>query len=777
MKSRLPCAGFALLLVSGLAAAATIQVTTFNDQFGEDPEKCSLREAVQAANTNAAFGGCPAGTATDIVTFDGFSNVITLSRPGRGEDDNATGDIDVSASGTIVFVGNSTGGTVIDGDGIDRLFHLDCRSDMNVQFNTLQLRNGDAGSEGIGGGGILDCANSLSLYAVHMTANRANQGGALAISSSVVTGAVTITRSAFTRNQAVTGVGSAIRHGGDDLLKLTNVTLSENVAASTAALYADGDLTMKNVTVAYNSGENVGGVYISSGTARFDNSIFSDNSTRTNPATGADLRCVPTALSDGFNLWQRGACTFAIPRASDLPSTDPLLGTLADAGRALPVHVLLPGSPALNSGAGIPNDGSTGHCDAHDQRGIQRQQCDRGAFEQRVDYAVTSTADAPDANPGNGVCLSTIGGCTLRAALMEAGAQNTPIIITIPEGVFNVNIPGEDDDLGVTGDLDVIALESEGRILLGQGPDKTVIRSSGVERVFDLDGSSLYRSSVGLFGMRIEGGDTVHTGDDSSAFNGGGARFSFPRMLTIDRVWFDRNTSGSSGGGLHVLQGSGPVRITRSAFTRNYAKRDGGGLSLGQGKNMSVSSSLFADNVADDAGGGIDAYNTAGRVEVSWSTVTRNYAGTQGGGFYLHGNEIIGSLIVADNLSGHAFSAHDCLTGPDGAVSSGYNLIGAVSMARCLLTGDPTGNVIGTPVTLSSVSMAGTDIPYATPQPGSIAVGAVSATRCKRGAGLYERDDQLDHVRPVNDTCTVGAIEGTSDLIFADGLDDGYAGE
>ena len=73
--------------------------------------------------------------------------------------------------------------------------------------------------------------------------------------------------------------------------------------------------------------------------------------------------------------------------------------------------------------------------------------------------------------------------------------------------------------------------------------------------------------------------------------------------------------------------------------------------------------------------------------------------------------------------------------------------------------------------------MAGSDIPYAAPKTGSIAVGAVPATRCRRGSGRYEANDQLDLARPVNSTCTIGAIEGTSDLIFANGLDDSYAGE
>lgn len=776
MNSRLRDAGFLLLLASGTAGATTIEVTTSNDQFGEDTSKCSLREAVQSANTNAAFGGCPAGSAADVIWLSFYRP--TLSRTGRDEDANATGDLDVDTSGTIIFVGRSTGETVIDGAGVDRVFDLDCRSDVNVQFNSLTIRGGDAGSGA--GGGIYMCAHTASIYAVHMTENSANLGGALYIPTTSIAGAVTVNRSSFTRNRSVLSGGGAIAHYGTELLKLTNTTLSENTTQQSGALFADGDVTMKNVTVAYNTGAGTGGVYIAGGVVRFDNSIFSDNASSTTNSTAADLRCVPSAFSDGYNLWQKANCTIATPRNTDLPSTDPLLGTLADAGRAVPVHVLLPGSPAQNSGAPAPNDGSTGHCESADQRGIQRQQCDRGAFEGRVDYTVNSNADAPDSNPGNGVCLSTLGGCTLRAALMEAGAQDTPILISIPAGVFNVNIPGEDEDLGVTGDLDIIALEREGRILIGQGPDKTIIRSNGTDRVFNLGGSSVNRAAIGLFGMRVEGGNTIFAGPVSTGYAGGGARFRDPVALTIDRVWFDRNSSGYSGGGLHVQQGaaSGPARITRSAFTRNYAVDNGGGLSLGQSTDISVSNSLIADNVADSSGGGLDVYNTLeDKIELSWLTITGNYAGSQGGGMVLRGGETVGSVLVTGNSNGSPTSAPDCLTLQEGPTSSGYNLIGAVGVANCVFTGDTTGNQIGVAINLAQVSMAGSDIPYAAPKLGSIAVGAVPASRCRRGSGRYEHNDQLDLARPVNNTCTIGAIEGTSDLIFANGLDDSYAGE
>jgi CSLREA domain-containing protein len=53
----------ASLLVGALpAVAATITVNTFADELNADGD-CSLREAVQAANTNAAVDACTAGTA------------------------------------------------------------------------------------------------------------------------------------------------------------------------------------------------------------------------------------------------------------------------------------------------------------------------------------------------------------------------------------------------------------------------------------------------------------------------------------------------------------------------------------------------------------------------------------------------------------------------------------------------------------------------------------------------------------------------------------------
>ena len=92
----------AFALAANTASANYITVTTSLDEFDNPPNTfCSLREAIQAANTDAAFGGCPAGDGADTIVFDTTAmggNVITLTiqtASGNGNDDNQYLDLDV----------------------------------------------------------------------------------------------------------------------------------------------------------------------------------------------------------------------------------------------------------------------------------------------------------------------------------------------------------------------------------------------------------------------------------------------------------------------------------------------------------------------------------------------------------------------------------------------------------------------------------------------------------------------------------------------------------
>lgn len=82
MKKFRPLLAALLVLAAGVPRAGlvtTLTVTTTDDEDGTNPSACSLREAVQAVNTLAPYGGCPAGNAfTDnVIQLDAATYTLT----------------------------------------------------------------------------------------------------------------------------------------------------------------------------------------------------------------------------------------------------------------------------------------------------------------------------------------------------------------------------------------------------------------------------------------------------------------------------------------------------------------------------------------------------------------------------------------------------------------------------------------------------------------------------------------------------------------------------
>jgi len=763
----------ALSALTAPALATTIGVTTSFDQFGTDLGNCSLREAIQAASTDSPFGGCPAGTSLDTIVFANIQNAFMITREGANEDANATGDFDFSGTGTIVIQGNGAAKTIIDANGLDRVFDIAAGSSVQLLVFDLTLKRGDPGNSD--GGGIRGRSGRLVLRDTHITENSARNGGGIYVPANATD--VEIIRSSITRNRA-SGLGGGIYSGGP--LELVNVTLSENVAGSLGGgIRADAATTLKNVTVAFNTAQSVGGASLEGGLIAIDNSIFANNSHFDDFSQAADLNCFTAAVSHGHNMFMDRNCPFTVLQASDV-TADPLLATLVDAGNGVPVNLLMPDSPAIDTGAPAPNDGSFNRCAAVDQRNFTRQQCDRGAYEQRFTYSVNNTADAPDTNVGNGVCLSTLGGCTLRAALQEASVSPEPVIINLPEGIYSVNLPGRDENLAASGDLDILAPDNDARILIGRGPDRTIIQSNGSDRVFDTV-STLQSAPIGLFGLRIRGGHALASGADNGA--GGGIRLRPRGESTLDQVWVDGNRSAANGGGLYSIDGSflgATVRITRSAFTRNESGLDGGGAYLAQGRPITVSNTLFADNRTAVNGGGLHMSNTTAG-ELSFITLTNNWAGGRGGGIVPDGSVVLGAILSAGNRDGGGESSRpDCYVPNTPALSSGYNIIGDAGTVGCPMAGDLTGNLVGVAAPLAVAAVLEGGMPSSAAQPGNPAIDAIPRFSCMHVDGRLEINDQIRRPRPGSDParrCTSGAIEGPSDLIFAHGIDASYAGE
>ena len=103
-------------------------------------------------------------------------------------------------------------------------------------------------------------------------------------------------------------------------------------------------------------------------------------------------------------------------------------------------------------------------------------------FSQAKTFTVNSFLDEVDANIGDCECLTASQTCTLRAAIQEANACLGDDIINLPPGTYTLTIPGRDEDLCLTGDLDITGNLS----INGTNPMDTIIDGNQLDRVFHI---------------------------------------------------------------------------------------------------------------------------------------------------------------------------------------------------------------------------------------------------------------------------------------------------
>src|SRR5512143_301540 len=194
-------AGVMLVTRSALLARPTaITVNTTTDELNTNGN-CSLREAIRAANLDQAVDACPAGNGADRIILPAGTYTLTIT--GMNEDAAQTGDLDVTAD--LIIVGAGRTNTAIDGNGIDRVFHI---LTGTVTLKDLKITGGFSG--GATGGGIrLEHVGDLTLDGVRVTGNGGNVGG---IDASF--GTLTIVGSRIDGNAGASAAGLQILSGG-----------------------------------------------------------------------------------------------------------------------------------------------------------------------------------------------------------------------------------------------------------------------------------------------------------------------------------------------------------------------------------------------------------------------------------------------------------------------------------------------------------------------------------------------------------------------------------
>ncbi|MEM7194128.1 MAG: choice-of-anchor Q domain-containing protein [Pseudomonadota bacterium] len=287
--SIIKCFIISFMFISSVSAN-DIVVTTIRD---DDPplldDKCSLREAIEAANTNSAVDSCAAGTGagSDQITFfvatpseiklvdelDPITDSLIIRGLGSNnlsiDGDNSSRHFEFSGGPNFTYVlehitlkngRDTSGGSLLVGVGnvvtIDNVVFdsnvatngggairvdnaLTGQNTLNIRRSTFSNNSSGgpstAGAVSVGRGSAVDVSESTF---INNSAN-GSQGGAIAVSGGALASTLTINLSTFFGNQTSRS-GSAITSRAD-LTTITNTTIIGN----TANINTDSNITYR----------------------------------------------------------------------------------------------------------------------------------------------------------------------------------------------------------------------------------------------------------------------------------------------------------------------------------------------------------------------------------------------------------------------------------------------------------------------------------------------------------------------------------------------------
>lgn len=286
-------------------------------------------------------------------------------------------------------------------------------------------------------------------------------------------------------------------------------------------------------------------------------------------------------------------------------------------------------------------------------------------------FVVNDPRDLVDVAPGDGVCATEFGTCTLRAAVMEANRRtglDPSDEIRLPPGVYRLTIPPISRSFGSADDGDLYFGQSQPLDLFGESPETTIIEQTVDDRVIEIDSRTTIR------GITITGGNVIgegggisnrlgdltldnvvivgnSAGRDSAGRGGcgGGMTTGFYATARLANVTIAENRAYCGGG----LAGGGTLGMTLTTITGNRAVK-GGGLFWGGrepgpvGEGLRITRSLISGNFAEregefvGEGGGL--FLSMWGLGADWSlseggavvdtSVRGNISTNMGGGFF-----------------------------------------------------------------------------------------------------------------------------------------------
>lgn len=390
-----------LLEITGSVQAATIQVDLVN---------CNLADAITAANTDTATGGCPAGSDADVLELSSPNDqfVLTTGLP--------VIDSDVTINGNGVEVARNA--------SADDFTVLTINQGRVVEINDLTITGGRlAGNYGAGvaagnaatvvinnsiisgnqGGGVLFFNNIGSAINDSVIENNtANATEVYGAGISVIGGDVAINNTTIAGNSSAAtmagGAGVYVTDFSDPAtLNITNSTISGNSSENSGGgigSYGFGnygiELNLNNVTLVQNSSENGGGgLYTLNTDIAITQSLLSGNTA----ASANQWLSAGTSYAtiDAYNVFgensDSGVSGVTLGASDVVPTVSPdqiFELSLADNGGNTPTHALIASGPAVDvvpAGSCLLGSDQTGLSRPQDGDGDGTADCDAGSVE------------------------------------------------------------------------------------------------------------------------------------------------------------------------------------------------------------------------------------------------------------------------------------------------------------------------------------------------------------------------------------------------------------
>lgn len=576
-----------------------------------------------------------------------------------GENGAVIGDLDITdITGRLRIVGAGSGATTIDGNNLDRVFHvLD-----NVDFELFDVTvTGGLVSGGGNGGGILN-SGQLLVSGSTITRNVTDGDGGGIHSDSA--GQLTLTATTVSLNAARFGGG--VFSDDDSVLTLANGTVISNNTATFdgGGIYNDrrGLITVDNSAVRNNvAGRDGGGFYINDvSITTVTDSVFEDN----------------TATRNGGGIFNEQAATLTLTNS-----------TLTDNDAGFAGGALFNDDGVVT----IADSSVTLNTSSFDAGAIFNQSAGQLTVTDTTFSANQATRDAGAIKNFGTVNLST-SSFSMNSAGRDGGAVQNLSVFNITDSQFTDNTANQggaiqNNDIAI---LSVTEVTFDGNASTLRGG---AVHNTGTGRITVVD-STFNENAAGT-----DGGGLYHDSDD---------------LVTVERSTFSLNTAAGNGAGINNQR---VMNVTNSTFSGNAAEGAGGGLFNGQ--TLTITQSTIYENSAggvdtdndmtlDAFGGGVFNNAPFDPLTVRNTIIAGNTGGADpdvdGFTFTSSGNNLIGDI---GGGSGFTNNVSGDIVGSVGAgiIDPQLGLLasnGGPTLTHALLSGSPArdaGNNVNAPAT------------------------------------------------------------------------------